>query len=349
VNATVVLDGETVNIPDFIPDSRHAAALAALSNQTERLRYACLHAPEVKTQVVRDWLASYGYETTRPYASTQVSAYRRERGIRDTAEQPRLTPAVLAELDRANGRRPAELDVPTQRYAPEQDEPEQRERRSGHVKWADRSAPQRFAIGALWTFIGTLLTGVIIAPIALSSQDIIEWAGSSSGLGLTQPWPVLTFLALDAAAAICVGLVVFCTWRGEAPGIFAWLVWVFAGTSAFANYQHGSRPDAAPDAWWFFPAMSLAGPFLLEVVIRRVRKWVQESDGRRSRHGVSFGFSRWVPGVGALRETYGAWRLARLDGIDDADHAIKAYRALCPNGSLRVVKALRDRDSLMEV
>ena len=191
--------------------------------------------------------------------------------------------------------------------------------------------------------MGVLLTAVIIAPIALSSQDIIAWAGSPTGLGLTGPWPILTFAALDAAAAVCVCIVVYCAWRGESPGVFAALVWVFAGTSAFANYQHGTAPGAAPDAWWFFPAMSLAGPFLLEVVVRRVRKWVQEGTGQRARHGVSFGTARWIPGVGALRETYGAWRLARLDGIDDAAQAVAEYRRLCPDGSVRVLRALRER------
>lgn len=201
----------------------------------------------------------------------------------------------------------------------------------------------RAGAGVLLTLMAVLLAGVIVAPIALSSQDIIDWAGSPLGLGLDGAWPIVTFLALDAAAAVCVCLVVYCAWRGESAGIFAWLVWAFAGMSAFANYQHGSTPGAAADAVWFFPAMSLAGPFLLEMIVRRVRKWVQEESGQREVAHVSFGFARWVPGVGATRETYGAWRLARLNGIDDARQAITAYRELCPTGSVRVLKALRDK------
>jgi hypothetical protein len=201
----------------------------------------------------------------------------------------------------------------------------------------------RYGMGALLTAVGLLLAGVIVAPIALSSQDIIAWAASPTGLGLSGPWPLVTFFSLDAAAAVCVGLVVYCAWRGESAGVFAWLVWAFAGMSAYANYSH-SVGSAARDAVWFFPAMSLAGPFLLEIVVRRVRRWVQEGTGQRARHSVSYGLARWIPGIGALRETYGAWRLARLDGINDADQAVTAYRRLCPDGSIRVLSALRTRD-----
>jgi hypothetical protein len=208
---------------------------------------------------------------------------------------------------------------------------------------AARARASRYGMGALLTVVGVLLAGVIVAPIALSSQDIIAWAGSATGLGLTGPWPLVTFFALDAAAAVCVGLVVYCAWRGESAGVFAWLVWTFAGMSAYANYSH-STGSTARDAVWFFPAMSLAGPFLLEIIVRRVRRWVQEGTGQRARHAVSFGIGRWIPGVGALRETYGAWRLARLDGINDADQAVTAYRRLCPTGSIRVLSALRTRD-----
>ena len=208
---------------------------------------------------------------------------------------------------------------------------------------AGRPRVSRYGMATLLTVVGVLLAGVIVAPIALSSQDIIAWAASPIGLGLTGPWPLVTFFALDAAAAVCVGLVVYCAWRGESAGVFAWLVWAFAGMSAYANYSHSSG-SAARDAVWFFPAMSLAGPFLLEIIVRRVRRWVQEGTGQLARHHVSFGLGRWIPGVGATRETYGAWRLARLDGIDDADQAVAAYRQLCPDGSIRVLSALRKRD-----
>lgn len=334
-------------------DPTHAAALAACvdsktgkANKADQIRYAAEHAPAPRTAVVRAWLDAYGIETTRSYASTVLSGWRRVRGLDDTGEQPPLTDELLAELDAAaSGPTPEPADVPAPVAQPEptpESTPEP-ERAVRPVTLPGSTPTMRTLAGVLVTVIAVLLVGVIVAPIALSSQDIIDWAGSATGLGLDRPWDIVTFLALDAAAAVCVGIVVYCAWRGESAGIFALLVWVFAGMSAFANWKHGTAPGAAPDAEWFFPAMSLAGPFLLEVVVRRVRKWVQEDSGERARHAVSFGFARWVPGVGALRETYGAWRLARLDGIDNADQAVKSYRELCPDGSIRVLRKLRDR------
>ena len=342
----------------------HRVKLAELGSIAERVRYACEFNPDgPRTDAVRQWLSAYGHDTKRPYVSTLVTGYRTSRSMSDTGDLPALTPAVMAELDAAN---PSDATAPAadvdQLPAPAvlapaapvdllPAPPADVAPLPAPAADVDQVAPARppltgiprVGAAVLLTLVAVLLTGVIVAPIALSSQDIIDWAGSPLGLGLDGAWPWITFLALDAAAAVCVCLVVYCAWRGESAGVFGWMVWTFAGMSAFANYQHSSAPGAPGDAVWFFPAMSLAGPFLLEMIIRRVRKWVQEGTGQRARHSVSFGFARWVPGVGALRETYGAWRLARLDGINDARQAIEAYRVLCPDGSIRVLKALRNR------
>jgi hypothetical protein len=198
-------------------------------------------------------------------------------------------------------------------------------------------------MGILLTFVAMLLAVVILTPIALSSQDLINWAGAPTGLDLARPWPVLVFIGLDAAAGVCVLLTIYCTWRGEPAGIFGILVWCFALGSAFANFRHGRHPGAAPDAVWFFPLMSVAGPGLLEAVLGRFRRWFQRDTGRRNRQMPAFGWRRWTPGLGAPRDTYGAYRTALLLGIDTVDAAITAYHQLCPDGSLRVAAALRQR------
>jgi hypothetical protein len=208
---------------------------------------------------------------------------------------------------------------------------------------APHSRAARVAMGILLAVVGILLAVVICTPIALSSQDLIDWAGAPTGLGLPDPWPVLVFVALDAAAGVCVLLTVYCAWRAEPAGVFGVLVWCFAFGSAFANYRHSSTPGAAPDAVWFFPAMSVAGPALLEAVLGRFRRWFQRDTGRRGRRLPSFGWRRWTPGIGALRDTYGAYRTALLLGIDTVDAAIAAYHHLCPDGSLRVAAAVRAR------
>jgi hypothetical protein len=201
----------------------------------------------------------------------------------------------------------------------------------------------RVAMGLLLCLVGVLLAVVICTPIALSSQDLIDWAAAPTGLGLPHPWPVLVFGALDAAAGVCVLLTVYCAWRGEPAGVFGLLVWCFAFGSAFANYRHSTTPGAARDAAWFFPLMSVAGPALLEAVLGRFRRWFQRDTGRRGRRLPAFGWRRWTPGLGALRDTYGAYRTALLLGIDTVDAAIAAYHQLCPDGSLRVTAALRAR------
>jgi hypothetical protein len=66
-----------------------------------------------------------------------------------------------------------------------------------------RGAASRIAMGVLLLLVGVLLAIVILTPIALSSQDLIDWAAAPTGLNLPHPWPLLVFLALDAPPA-CV-------------------------------------------------------------------------------------------------------------------------------------------------
>ena len=172
------------------------------------------------------------------------------------------------------------------------------------VSPAAHSRAARVAMGILLSIVGALLAVVICTPIALSSQDLIDWAGAPTGLGLPQPWPVLVFIALDAAAGVCVLLTVYCAWRGEPAGVFGVLVWCFAFGSAFANYRHSTTLGAALDAVWFFPLMSVAGPALLEAVLGRFRRWFQRDTGRRGRRMPAFGWRRWTPTIDRWR---GRW------------------------------------------
>ncbi|MGC4886598.1 hypothetical protein [Micromonospora sp. DT227] len=196
--------------------------------------------------------------------------------------------------------------------------------------------------------VAVLMAVVVAAPVALSAQDLVDWASAQTGLGLDKFWATLVFIALDAAAAVCVLLMVYCAVRGEPAGGFGLFVWVFASTSAFANYRHGTRVGAPDDAWWFFPLMSILGPALMELVLRRVRKWVQRDDNRRSRTLPSYGWRRWMPGLGSFKDTFGACRTAILLGIDTVDLSIDWYHYLCPDGSLRIVRAMRKLDITAE-
>ncbi len=156
------------------------------------------------------------------------------------------------------------------------------------------------------------LAVVVVAPIVLSSSDLVRWATDPLGLGLAPAWGWLVFVALDAAAAVSVSMTVYSAFRGEGGGVFHALTWAFAGGSALANYRHGMTTPARDDAV-FFAAMSLAGPALLDAVLSRVRRWIRMDDGRQLVARPRFGL-RWLPGV-AFRETVRAWQAALRYGI----------------------------------
>ena len=172
--------------------------------------------------------------------------------------------------------------------------------------------PRGLAIRIGGTLICTALTIVIVAPIALSSQDLVRWASDPAGLGLPEAWAWLVFIALDAAAAVCVGMVSLAAWRGESGGAFHVLTWLFALGSAFANFRHG-RTTPAKDDEYFFAAMSIAGPLLLDVTLARVRRWTRVEARTQMAARPRFGL-RWLPGV-AFRETLRAWQASLREDI----------------------------------
>ena len=186
--------------------------------------------------------------------------------------------------------------------------------------------------------IGLALTVVIVAPIALSSQDLVRWAADPAGLGLSYAWAWLTFVALDAAAATCVGMTVYSSWRGEGGGAFHVLTWLFACGSALANYRHGVATPARDDEY-FFPAMSLAGPLLLDVTLSKIRRWARVEARTQLAARPRFGM-RWVPGV-AFRETYRAWQAAHREGFERPADAIAYVREVAALAELSAHDAIR--------
>jgi hypothetical protein len=181
----------------------------------------------------------------------------------------------------------------------------------------------RFAFGV----VSLALMTVLIAPVLLSSQDLYQWGASPAGLALGGYWPLLVPVALDLAAVTCIGMTIVAAWRRERPGIFEALVWVFALTSAYAQYKHGiAARDAggARDAWWAMPAFAVLGPVLLHVTLSTLRKWARQDAGEQHHGAAGFG-SRWLPGV-AFRETLSAWAASRREGISRASEAVAYVR-----------------------
>lgn len=173
------------------------------------------------------------------------------------------------------------------------------------------------------TAVSIGLAVLVLAPIALSTQDLYSWARSSTGLGMPVGFAVLVPVTLDVAAAACIGMTIVCTLREERPGVFGVLVWAFAAASAWAQYRHGAQVRAAggaKDLVWAGPMFALIGPVLLEVTLNRLRRWFRQESGRRLSGAAGFGV-RWLPGI-AFRETLDAWLTSRRVGIDTADAAL---------------------------
>ncbi|MBP5867640.1 DUF2637 domain-containing protein [Streptomyces sp. LBUM 1485] len=181
---------------------------------------------------------------------------------------------------------------------------------------------KRWITGLLTIVIGIMLAVVIVAPLALSSQDLVSWAASPSGLNLSGIWPYVTFVALDCAAALCVALTIQAFYKGESAGLAHVLVWVFAGLSAFANYRQAVR-TAAHDDNWFLPSMSILGAVLLEVVVRKIRRTARNEYGVYERPLPKFRALRWIV---AFTETRNAWRIAVVEGVSDPRDAVKMAR-----------------------
>lgn len=177
--------------------------------------------------------------------------------------------------------------------------------------------------------VGALLLAVVLAaPIALSGLDLYRWAQAPHGLGLGRIWAILVPIGLDAAAATCVIFSMISAFRGESGGALHACVWLFSGTSAVANYSQGlALADHAASAYWFFPAMSLMGALLLEMVLRKIRLWVLTDDGVAEAPLPRFRFARWVV---ARDETWAAWRASVTEGFTSHHEAISYVRTRPP-------------------
>jgi len=191
--------------------------------------------------------------------------------------------------------------------------------------------------------ISIFLAIVILAPVVLSGQDLYHWANTERGLNLAPAFAALAPIALDLAAVVCIGMVIVAAIvRRERPGLFGLLIWVFAGVSAYAQNAHGlaeRTAGRAQDAYWFFPAIALLGPLLLEAALHRIRKWARQDAGEQQHGAAGFG-NRWLPGV-AFRETLAAWAASRREGISRWEDAVAFVRERNALSGLPRVDAVR--------
>ncbi len=204
------------------------------------------------------------------------------------------------------------------------------------------TAPTGRAIRRVLAGVSVALGFVILAPLALSGQDLYRWASSANGLNLDQPWPWFVPVALDLAAAACIGMTIVAVWRRERAGAFGLLVWGFGLVSAYGQSRHGVAERAAgraQDLWWAMPAFAVLGPLLLEITLNKIRLWARKDAGEQHNGAAGFG-KRWIPGV-AFRETLSAWAASRREGIAKADEAIQFVRDRKAVAGMSAVEACR--------
>jgi hypothetical protein len=204
----------------------------------------------------------------------------------------------------------------------------------------DGPRPQGRGARAMLAGVSAALGMVILAPVALSSQDLYGWGADPRGLGLRNPWPWFVFLGLDFAAAACIGMAIVSAWRRERAGVFAFLVWVFALTSAYAQYRHGlalRSAGKARDVYWALPTFALLGPVLLHAVLSRVRRWARQDVGELYQGAAGFGI-RWAV---APRETLRAWAASRREGIATTAGAVAYVRERATLAGLAPVECVR--------
>lgn len=88
---------------DILNSAAHAARLVMLNTMEERIRYACEALVHPSTSDVLAFLMTYGVVTNpkreRSYVSTEVEKWRKERGLGDTGDLPRMSAEMLTELD----------------------------------------------------------------------------------------------------------------------------------------------------------------------------------------------------------------------------------------------------------
>jgi hypothetical protein len=227
------------------------------------------------------------------------------------------------------------IAMTTVRQAPRREVPPATD--SGQAPAPDKapkpSKDRSFLESLLGVVVGVSLALVIVAPVTLSATHLIKWASSAAGLGLPGALAWLVFVALDLAAVTCIGMVVLCAMRGESGGAFDAATWAFALASAFANYTGSTGAGQ-----WFFPAMSLAGPTLLHMVLAKMKSWARIKAGTKLSARPRFGV-RWVPGI-AFRETARAWAAARRENIAKAADAIAFVR------EMDIVAGMTDTDAV---
>jgi hypothetical protein len=154
-------------------DPEHVAALARITTQVGKIRYACeVSKSRPSTAAVRDWLVRHGVpEIRRAYVSTHLNAWRRERGMADTGELPALSVEMLSELDPAAATLPAVAPRSKDSAGP------------AGVFYAAAVLGMGVSVNTSWRFFGAVL-GITERPERVVLFAVLELAMVACGIGM---------------------------------------------------------------------------------------------------------------------------------------------------------------------
>jgi hypothetical protein len=156
---------------------------------------------------------------------------------------------------------------------------------------------------------------------ALSFHGLVGFGRQN--LNLSGGWEYLVPFGLDGAAMFCSVLAVREASHGDAAFGSRFLVWTFAGASAWFNWVHAPRGDVHEGAPQFFAGMSIAAAVLFDRALKQTRKAALREQGLVPRPLPQIRLARWLR---SPIETYGAWSMMLLEGVRTLDEAVDIVR-----------------------
>jgi hypothetical protein len=178
----------------------------------------------------------------------------------------------------------------------------------------------------LWRIVAYCLAVVIIVPTVMSGIHLVSWAhDKKNGLDLPYALSGLPIVTLDGTTIVCIVMVTMAALRREHGGAFHVMSWVMAFVGFAINLRYGLETPQKGDEY-YYPAMNLTGPVILEFTLAFLRRWLSIDAGLRFQGVAMHDFGKRLrPGV-ARRETKAAWKVSQREGITDPWKAIRAAR-----------------------
>ncbi|GAB2972363.1 hypothetical protein LWP59_16315 [Amycolatopsis acidiphila] len=219
---------------DVLSSAAHAARLIMLNTIDERIRYACEALVEPSTSDVLAFLMTYGVVTDpkrdRSHVAAEVGKWRKERGLSDTGDLPRMSVELLTELD---GRRAAEeaataTDPQTEPSKAPADTPAAQ---TAQVTEAPVSAKRTTPEGSRGFYL--------VAFMSLLVSVDTSWRFFGDKLGITTISERAAMFAVVEVALIACGFAMRAGIRGPSgkPGPARLILWALCAASGYMAFD----------------------------------------------------------------------------------------------------------------